>query len=93
MHSPVVTFHTLKILILLKFSRIYNLSSLEIPEQAVSVGLIQPGVVLSACTGEAAVTFAFGQPKEALKSGSGNPVSNSIIDNLVSIMLEAVMIT
>ncbi|KAK4325039.1 hypothetical protein Pmani_004350 [Petrolisthes manimaculis] len=65
------------------YFRIYNLLSLEIPEQAVSVGLVQPGVVLSACTGESACTFAFGQPKEALKFDSGNPVSNSVIDNLL----------
>ncbi|XP_071551048.1 nucleoporin 88 isoform X2 [Panulirus ornatus] len=71
------------------YLRIYNLSSNEIPEQAISVGLSKAGVISSSnsiCNstlGQNAVTFDFGPPSEPIKCSSGNPISNGVIENLV----------
>lgn len=67
--------------------------SSEIPEQAIPVGSGKAGVVNSAdfaCSstlGENAVAFDFGLPSEPVKCSSGNPVSNSIIETIVSVQL------
>ncbi|KAG7157815.1 Nuclear pore complex protein Nup88-like [Homarus americanus] len=71
------------------YLRIFNLSSNEIPEQAISVGSVKAGVISSSnftCTstlGENAVAFDFSLPSEPMKYLSGNPVSNGVIENLI----------
>ncbi|XP_045602004.1 nucleoporin 88 [Procambarus clarkii] len=71
------------------YLRIYNLSTNEIPEQAISVGSGRAGVISSSsftCSsnlGESAVSFDFGLPSEPVKCLSGNPVSNGVIENLI----------
>lgn len=68
--------------------RIYNLSSAEIPEQTISVGPGEIGVisnsslVCSSMLGENAVGFDIGVPTELVKPISGNPVSNQSLEFL-----------
>lgn len=70
--------------------RIYNLSSAEIPDQTISVGPGEIGVisnsslVCSSVLGENAVGFDIGVPTELVKPISGNPVSNQSLEFLVS---------
>ncbi|XP_053635741.2 nucleoporin 88 [Cherax quadricarinatus] len=73
------------------YLRIYNLTSNEIPEQAISLGSGRVGVISSSnftCSsnlGESAVAFDFGLPNEPVMCPSGNPVSNGIIENLIDL--------
>lgn len=76
--------------VLYLYSRIFNLSSAEIPEQTIAVGPGELGVinssnlVCSSTLGEDAVGFDIGVPTELVKSVSGNPVSNQSLNFLVS---------
>lgn len=70
--------------------RIYNLLSAEIPEQTISVGPAEIGVisnsslVCNSVLGEDAVGFDIGVPTELVKPISGNPVSNQSFEFMVS---------
>ncbi|XP_047475018.1 nuclear pore complex protein Nup88-like [Penaeus chinensis] len=65
------------------YLRIYNLSSHEIPEQAISVGSSGSGIVNGSTLGENAIAFNFGLPSEPVKLVPGNAVSNGVTTPVV----------